>query len=104
MPPRAAFGFATEFRTEEDLLNIGLDLDAMRIQSLLICERVLGATHKDTLFRLMYRGAAYADELMYQRCIDLWRRALEMRIEKDSVSVQFANDFQILINLQLGSI
>jgi hypothetical protein len=87
LPPRAAFGYAKEFRTEEDLQNIALDLDAMRIQSLLVCERVLGPTHKDTLFRLMYRGAAYADDLMYQRCIDLWRRALEIRVEKDSVSI-----------------
>ncbi|KAG8269251.1 hypothetical protein J6590_004547 [Homalodisca vitripennis] len=85
MTPKSAFGFAKEFRTEEDLQNISLDLDAMRIQSLLVCERVLGPTHKDTLFRLMYRGAAYADDLMYQRCIDLWRRALEIRVEKDSV-------------------
>lgn len=61
------------------------DLDAMRTQSLLICERILGEQHKDTLFRLMYRGAAYADALRYQRCIDLWRRALEIRIMKDSV-------------------
>lgn len=89
MPRRAAFGYAKEFTTIEDLRNISLDLDAMRIQSLLICERVLGPHHKDTLFRLMYRGAAYADDLRYQRCIDLWRRALEIRVEKDSVSFSF---------------
>jgi hypothetical protein len=69
----------------EDLNNVALDLDAMRIQSLLICERVLGPHHKDTLFRLMYRGAAYADALQYQRCIELWLRALEIRVEKDTV-------------------
>jgi len=40
-----------------------------------------------TLFfsRLMYRGAAYADSLQYQRCIDLWRYALELRVRKDSI-------------------
>lgn len=95
IPPRAAFSYAREFTTEEELQNIALDLDAMRIQSLLICERVLGPAHKDTLFRLMYRGAAYADDFMYQRCIDLWRRALEIRVEKDSVSdywlLQYSN-------------
>lgn len=37
------------------------------------------------LFRLMYRGAAYADALQYQRCIDLWRYALEVRVAKDSI-------------------
>ncbi|XP_075238445.1 ankyrin repeat protein mann-cup isoform X1 [Lycorma delicatula] len=85
MPPRPAFNCAKEFTTEEELRNIAHDLDAIRMQSLLICERVLGPHHKDTLFRLMYRGAAYADDLRYQCCIDLWRRALEIRVEKDSV-------------------
>ncbi|PSN58319.1 hypothetical protein C0J52_00105 [Blattella germanica] len=85
VPPRAAFRNAVEFKTMEDLNNVSLDLDAMRIQSLLICERVLGPNHKDTLFRLMYRGAAYADALRYQRCIELWRRALEIRVEKDTL-------------------
>ncbi|XP_069695746.1 protein fem-1 homolog C [Periplaneta americana] len=85
MPPRAAFRNAVEFKTMEDLSNVALDLDVMRIQSLLICERVLGPHHKDTLFRLMYRGAAYADALRYQRCIELWRRALEIRVEKDTI-------------------
>lgn len=33
----------------------------------------------------MFRGATYADTMRYQRCVDLWRRALEIRIEKDSI-------------------
>ena len=82
---KAAYNFCFEFQTREELENLVLDLDGMRIQSLLICERILGATHKDMIFRLMYRGAAYADSLQYQRCIDLWRYALELRIRKDSL-------------------
>lgn len=81
--PKETFGYAREFITEEELNT--LDVDAMRMQSLLICERILGEQHKDTLFRLMYRGAAYADALRYQRCIDLWKRALEVRIMRDSI-------------------
>lgn len=57
---RDSFRNATEFTTTDELNAIALDLDAIRIQSLLICERILGP-HKDTLFRLMYRGASYAD-------------------------------------------
>ena len=68
-----------------ELDNIAGDVDAMRIQSLLICERVLGLGHKDTLFRLMFRGASYADSLRFQRCIDLWRLALQVRVEKHSI-------------------
>ncbi|XP_043469378.1 protein fem-1 homolog C [Leptopilina heterotoma] len=85
MPKRDNFRNATEFSTMEELQTVMLDLDAIRIQSLLICERILGPHHKDTLFRLMYRGASYADALRYQYCIDLWRRALEIRVEKDSI-------------------
>lgn len=33
----------------------------------------------------MYRGASYADIMCYQRCIDLWRRALQIRIDKDTM-------------------
>lgn len=54
----------------------------MRIQSLLICERILGLDHKDTLFRLMFRGASYADSLQFQRCIDLWLLVLQVRVNK----------------------
>lgn len=86
MPKRDSFRHAVEFATMDDLNAIAFDLDAIRIQSLLICERILGENHKDTLYRLMYRGASYADALRYQNCIDLWRRTLEIRVERDSVS------------------
>ena len=82
---RAAYGFATEFSTITELDNIAVDVDAMRIQSLLICERILGIEHKDTLYRLMFRGASYADSLRFQRCIDLWLLALQVRVHKYSI-------------------
>jgi len=74
-----------EFRTRSELEAISHSVDDLRLQSLLICERVLKPSHKDMIYRLMYRGAAYADSLQYQHCIDLWRRALELRVEKDTI-------------------
>ncbi|XP_057340962.1 protein fem-1 homolog A [Microplitis mediator] len=85
MPKRDCFRNIEEFSTLDELNAIAYDLDAIRIQSLLVCERILGEHHKDTLYRLMYRGAAYADALRYQYCIDLWRRALEIRVKNDSI-------------------
>lgn len=85
MPLREGYRYQKEFETMEELENVSDDLDQIRIQSLIIAERILGSHHKDTIFRLMYRGAAYADVMRYQRCIDLWRRVLEIRIEKDSI-------------------
>lgn len=55
VPLRLAYCNVTEFATLGELENISTDVDAMRIQSLLICERVLGIQHTDTLFRLMFR-------------------------------------------------
>lgn len=45
-PPAEHFNFAIEFQTMDELENLSMDLDAMRTQSLLICERILGSTHK----------------------------------------------------------
>ncbi|XP_041978092.1 protein fem-1 homolog A [Aricia agestis] len=81
----AALGGAREWRTPAELAAIAADVDALRAAALLVAVRVLGVQHKDTVFRLMYRGAAYADAFRYQRCIDLWMWALEIRIEKDSL-------------------
>jgi len=83
--PKKQYRFASEFTNRQELENISLDLDALRLQSLIICERILGVQHKDMIYRLMYRGAAYADSLQYQHCIDLWKYALELRIAKDTV-------------------
>lgn len=55
VPLRSAYCNVTEFTSLGELENISTDVDAMRIQSLLICERVLGIHHTDTLFRLMFR-------------------------------------------------
>lgn len=82
---RPAYLYHREFTSIEELENIATDVDAMRIQSLLIYERILGIQHKDTLFRLMFRGASYVDSLQFQRCIDLWLLVLQVRIEKYSI-------------------
>ncbi|KAL1425435.1 hypothetical protein MTO96_003515 [Rhipicephalus appendiculatus] len=85
LPRRPAFQMAVEYANAEQLDALAHDLDALRTQSLLMCERILGAQHKDTVFRLMYRGAAYADSMQYQRCIELWQYALELRVAKDTL-------------------
>ncbi|XP_032596317.1 protein fem-1 homolog C isoform X2 [Drosophila grimshawi] len=97
-----AFEYAEEFTTLEELDNIATDMDAMRTQSLLICERVLGHTHKDMLFRLTFRGASYADSLQLQRCIDLWSLLLEIRVNNWSI-LHFETCFaaQALVRLML---
>lgn len=55
VPLRSAYGNVAEFTTLTELDSISTDVDAMRIQSLVVCERILGIQHTDTLFRLMFR-------------------------------------------------
>ena len=85
LAPKPQYRNAREFSNRQELEVIALDIDVVRMQSLLICERILGTMHKDMIYRLMYRGAAYADSLQYQHCIDLWKYALELRVAKDSI-------------------
>ena len=42
---------AQEFVERAGLEALALDLDLMRTQSLLICERILGTVHKDMIYR-----------------------------------------------------
>ena len=86
---KSAYLYAKEFETIEELETIAMDLDSMRIQSLIICERILGPSHKDMIFRLMYRGAAYADGLQYQRCVSVYLFFIVcciLSVEQDKVS------------------
>lgn len=54
LPPAEHFNHAVEFQTMEELENIATDIDQMRTQSLLICERILGPAHKDAIFRSVF--------------------------------------------------
>ena len=78
--PKKVYQYVTEFQSIRELEGLSTNIDLIRIQSLLICERILGPENKNTIFRLMYRGASYLDNLQYRRCIDLWKYALELRI------------------------
>lgn len=85
LPPRSAFGNIREFTTHEELNNIALDVDEMRMTALVISERILGKNHRDFLFRLLYRGAFFADSMRYDSCLKLWIFSLEIRVERNSI-------------------
>lgn len=56
LPLNPAYMNSKEFTTLEELNVVALDLDVMRMQSLIISERILGSMHKEMIYRLMYRG------------------------------------------------
>ena len=75
--PIEAYDYATEFTTQTELDEIIADPDDMRMQALLIRERILGPTHPDTTYYIRYRGAVYADCGNFRKCILLWLYALD---------------------------
>ncbi|XP_038073375.1 protein fem-1 homolog C-like [Patiria miniata] len=74
-----AYECTIEVDSSKDLENLVGDPDEMRMQALLIRERILGPTHPDTTYYIRYRGAVYADSGNFDRCITLWMYALDMQ-------------------------
>lgn len=78
-PLVAAYDFAREITDPGALDGLLNDPDEMRMQALVIRERILGPAHPDTSYYIRYRGAVYADGGMFSRCIELWNYALDMQ-------------------------
>ncbi|XP_069787354.1 protein fem-1 homolog C isoform X2 [Narcine bancroftii] len=74
-----AYDYAKEVISGEELEALIADPDEMRMQALLIRERILGPSHPDTSYYIRYRGAVYADSGSFERCINLWKYALDMQ-------------------------
>lgn len=77
--PVAAYDFAQEVNDVNALDELVMDPDEMRMQALLIRERILGPVHPDTSYYIRFRGAVYADSGRFDRCIELWTYALSMQ-------------------------
>ena len=77
--PIAAYENTVEVETLDQREDIISDPDEMRMQALLVRERILGPAHPDTSYYIRYRGAVYADMGHFERCITLWMYALDMQ-------------------------
>ena len=77
--PVPAYDFAQEINDLSALDELVMDPDEMRMQALLIRERILGPVHPDTSYYIRFRGAVYADSGRFDRCIELWTYALTMQ-------------------------
>lgn len=75
----AAYDHAKEICDRESLDDLLADPDEMRMQALVIRERILGPAHPDTSYYIRYRGAVYADAGKFNRCVALWNYALDMQ-------------------------
>ncbi|KAH1026419.1 hypothetical protein HUJ05_000091 [Dendroctonus ponderosae] len=72
----AAYDYVVEISDTRALDDLMADPDEMRMQALVMRERILGPAHPDTSYYIRYRGAVYADA---GKCIELWNYALDMQ-------------------------
>ncbi|XP_026331093.1 protein fem-1 homolog CG6966 [Hyposmocoma kahamanoa] len=79
IPRIEAYDYAVEPSDAQQLDELLADPDAMRMQALVIRERILGPAHPDTSYYVRYRGAVYADAGRFSRCRQLWHHALDMQ-------------------------
>lgn len=95
-----AYGNTREFQNNDDLKNLQSDPDKMKMQSLIIRERILGIHHPETYYFIRLRGATYADAGDYSRCIALWMYNLErqQKISKPLSDI-IQNSFISMIDL-----
>lgn len=77
--PVPAYDYVVEVNDVNALDELVMDPDEMRMQALVIRERILGPAHPDTSYYIRYRGAVYADAGRFDRCIELWTYALTMQ-------------------------
>ncbi|XP_014667843.1 PREDICTED: protein fem-1 homolog C-like [Priapulus caudatus] len=102
----AAYENTQEVTTMEQLDELIADPDEMRMQALLLRERILGPAHPDTSYYIRYRGAVYADMGNFERCVSLWMYALDMQQEMldplcpmtQSSFLSFAELFAFMLN------
>jgi Fem-1 family protein b len=84
--PVAAYDNWVECRTLEELEAIQFNPNALQMESLSIRERILGSSNPEVPHPVIFRGAVFADNARFDRCIDLWMHALRLRqINKVSV-------------------
>lgn len=68
-----------ECETLAELEAIKYNTNALHMESLTIRERVLGKHNPELPHPVIFRGAVFADNARFDRCIDLWLHALYLR-------------------------
>ncbi|KAG8245278.1 Protein fem-1 B, partial [Homalodisca vitripennis] len=86
VPPIPAYGNWVETQTLEELEAIRSNSSALHMESLAIRERILGQHNPEVPHSVIFRGAVFADNARFDRCIQLWLHALYLcQLNKASV-------------------
>ncbi|XP_043283534.1 protein fem-1 homolog B isoform X2 [Venturia canescens] len=101
--PVKAYEYWRECETLDQLEAIKNNQNALHMEGLAIRERILGPRNAEVPHPLIFRGAIFADNARFDRCIDLWLHALKLR-QSNNISVvkdllRFAQVFSQMIHV-----
>ncbi|KAK9883902.1 hypothetical protein WA026_004844 [Henosepilachna vigintioctopunctata] len=101
--PIPAYENWIECQSLNQLECIEMNNNALHMEALTIRERILGIHNPELPHPVVYRGAVFADEARFDRCLDLWMHALQLR-QKTYVSVmkdllRFAQVFSQMLHV-----
>ncbi|RUS72620.1 hypothetical protein EGW08_019618 [Elysia chlorotica] len=77
--PIPAYANHRECQTLRDLELIRGNRDALHMEALTIRERILGSKNPEIPHPVIFRGAVFADNGRFDRCIALWMHAMVLR-------------------------
>ena len=101
--PVSAYGNRTECATIAELEEIEGDAEMLHMEALMVRERILGEDNVEIPHPIIFRGAVFADNALFDRCTSLWLRALELRYRnKRSISkdlLRFAQVFSQMLHV-----
>nr|CAI5816886.1 unnamed protein product [Callosobruchus analis] len=103
IPPIPAYENWLECETLSELEAIQHNSNSLHMEALTIRERVLGPSNPEVPQPIIYRGAIFADNARFDRCVELWLHALKLR-QKNYVSVakdllRFAQVFSQMLHV-----
>ena len=84
--PVAAYDNWIECETVSQLEAIESDTNAIILECLTIRERLLVHNHPMVSDSIIYNGARFANERKYDRCIKLWKHALELTKNTENIT------------------
>lgn len=103
--PVSAYENCVECRTLQELEAIKRNQNSLHMESLSIRERVLGKHNPEVPHPVIFRGAVFADNARFDRCIELWLHALNLRqLNRVSVVKDLLRFAQVRVGLLVLSI
>lgn len=77
--PVSAYGNHIECQSMQELDVLRYNRDALHMEALTIRERILGSNNPEIPHPVIFRGAVFADNGRFDRCIALWMHAMVLR-------------------------